>query len=322
MEITYHYPPELFDLLVDTIPRLSRSKVGVIDFLRGAGVEERDLADLRREVRNPSTKISKFKIVRTVLARLNERGETTLRERREIIKRVVEFEDFSACWPNEQLQAKGLVAQIQKLVNVKDTFTRMKQERETERMQRIAASEARLNEKRQKEEALDEVKVAFYRLFAEQDVHKRGRLLESAMTNLFRTSGIPVREPFQVIDPDGKGIVEQVDGMIELDNRYFLCEMKWLTKNLGREAATEHLLRVYHRPETHGIFISATPFSAGALSACHEALHHDRIIVLCTLEEFVQVLEAPMSLVAFLRAKIRAVIAEKNPFPQVPIVGP
>jgi hypothetical protein len=25
MDITYHYPPELFNLLIDTIPRLSRS---------------------------------------------------------------------------------------------------------------------------------------------------------------------------------------------------------------------------------------------------------------------------------------------------------
>ena len=35
---TYHYPPELFELLCDTIPRLSKSKQGVIDFFRGAGI--------------------------------------------------------------------------------------------------------------------------------------------------------------------------------------------------------------------------------------------------------------------------------------------
>jgi restriction system protein len=47
MDIPYHYPPELLDLLVDTIPLLTRSKKGVLDFLRGAGIEDRYLADLR-----------------------------------------------------------------------------------------------------------------------------------------------------------------------------------------------------------------------------------------------------------------------------------
>jgi hypothetical protein len=37
-DITFHYPPELFNLLVDTIPRLNRSKNDVLLFFRGAGV--------------------------------------------------------------------------------------------------------------------------------------------------------------------------------------------------------------------------------------------------------------------------------------------
>lgn len=41
MDTAYHYPPELLDLLVDTIPRLTRSKPEVLDFFRGAGVKER-----------------------------------------------------------------------------------------------------------------------------------------------------------------------------------------------------------------------------------------------------------------------------------------
>jgi restriction system protein len=35
---TYHYPPELLELLADGIPALFKSKQGVIDFFRGAGV--------------------------------------------------------------------------------------------------------------------------------------------------------------------------------------------------------------------------------------------------------------------------------------------
>ena len=130
LDITYHYPPELLQLLIDTIPKLCRSKRDLILFFRGAGVPERHLGDLEETVARDRESISKYEIVRTILQRLNEFGERALRERREILKRVVEFEDFSTCWDNDRLQAKGLVSEIRKVVNVKDSFTRMRQERD------------------------------------------------------------------------------------------------------------------------------------------------------------------------------------------------
>ena len=39
-DITFPYPPDLFNLLVDTIPLLNRSKKDVLLFFRGAGVHE------------------------------------------------------------------------------------------------------------------------------------------------------------------------------------------------------------------------------------------------------------------------------------------
>lgn len=39
-DITFHYPPELFNLLVDAIPALNKSKNDVVIFFRGAGVAE------------------------------------------------------------------------------------------------------------------------------------------------------------------------------------------------------------------------------------------------------------------------------------------
>ena len=98
MNITFHYPPELLSLLIDTIPRLCRSYEDTLLFFRGAGVDDSATADLRELVRTDCGSINKFKIVRMVLTRLNERGEPTLRERREVLKRVTEFDDFSACW--------------------------------------------------------------------------------------------------------------------------------------------------------------------------------------------------------------------------------
>lgn len=44
-DITFHYPPELFNLLVDVVPLLNRSKQDVLVFFRGAGVADAMTAD-------------------------------------------------------------------------------------------------------------------------------------------------------------------------------------------------------------------------------------------------------------------------------------
>ena len=41
MDEIYHYPPELFNLLVDTIPLLFRSKKDVLLFFKGSGVSKK-----------------------------------------------------------------------------------------------------------------------------------------------------------------------------------------------------------------------------------------------------------------------------------------
>ena len=133
MDITYQYPPELIQLLIDTIPLLSRSKKDVLLFFTGAGVERNSFQDIQLKVNTSPENINKYEIARTILSRLNERGEPALGERREVLKRVIEFEDFSTCWPSDQLKAKGLVSEIRRVIDVKDSFTRMKQEREAER---------------------------------------------------------------------------------------------------------------------------------------------------------------------------------------------
>ncbi len=78
----YQYPPELFQLLVDTIPRLFRSKRDVLFFFRGAGVQSVMFSDLQSELNIDRESINKFDIARTVLSRLNEAGDGALRQRR------------------------------------------------------------------------------------------------------------------------------------------------------------------------------------------------------------------------------------------------
>jgi hypothetical protein len=71
-------------------------------------------------------------MARTIIERLNEGGDAMLGARRQLIKRVLDFEDFSHCYPEDVAKAKAAVSDIRKIVNVNDTFTRMKDEKEAQ----------------------------------------------------------------------------------------------------------------------------------------------------------------------------------------------
>ncbi|MCG3187832.1 MAG: hypothetical protein IOMNBAOH_02497 [Rhodocyclaceae bacterium] len=258
----FHYPPEVLNLLVDTIPLLCRSKKDVVVFLQGAGVDSADLADVSRTVRTAPESINKYEIVRTVLTKVNARGDIGLRPRREIIKRVVEFEDFSTCWPNDQLKAKGLVASLRDVVNVKDSFTRMKQERDTEREQALARQRAEQAAAAKRRAAIEDVSKRLFALFAMDDKpQERGKLLELVLNDLFKTYGIHVREDFRRKEPDSAVVLEQIDGVIELNGSIHLVEMKWLKDPVGVADFGPHLVRVFGRANASGIFISNSGYT-------------------------------------------------------------
>lgn len=50
-DIIFHYPPELFNLLVDVVPLLNRSKQDVLVFFRGAGVPDNITSDIAVHLR-------------------------------------------------------------------------------------------------------------------------------------------------------------------------------------------------------------------------------------------------------------------------------
>jgi restriction system protein len=312
MDITFHYPPELMSLLIDTVPLLCRSKQDTLLFLKGAGVADSLTSDLSTIVRTNRGQTTKYAIVRTVLTRLNERGEAALRERREVLKRIIEFDDFSTCWESDRLKAQGLVAQIQKLVNVKDSFTRMNQERETERRNRLAANDAEIEVARKRRAARDIIKRDLFALFGESNPQKRGKALEGVLNRLFAAYDILIRESFVLRGADGEGVVEQIDGVIELDGHVYLVEMKWTSEPIGPGEVAQHLVRVFGRGHARGLFISASSYTDAAILTCRESLRQC-VFALCKLEEVVLLLERQVDLQAFLKAKINAAIVHKNP---------
>ena len=316
LDQSYHYPPELLQLLIDTIPRLCKSKNDVILFFRGAGVQRVMLTDLEAQVKTDRDSITKFGIARSVLTRMNEAGDKALRPRRELLKRVVEFEDFSRCWENERLEAEGLVARVRSVTETKDAFTRMRQERDAEARRHREAQRREADALREHQEALAAIRDDFYHLFRLDDAHERGRLLESVLNRFFKAAGILVRESFRRTSDSGQGTIEQIDGVIELDGQIYLVEMKWLGEPVGKGDVAQHLVRVFGHSGSRGILISYSEYTAPAIEECKDFLRNG-VVTLCTLQELVLLMERGSNLQEFLKAKIQGSIIDKQPYTKV-----
>lgn len=317
MTEAFHYSNELLELLVETIARLFRSKKAVVLFLRGAGVADLDLLEVNEILAANPESINKFEIVRKALTTLNLHGDSGLRPRREIIKRVVEFERFETCWPEDQLKAKGLVASVREAVNAKDSFTKMKNEREAER-------EETLSRRRSEQQAANEFRIQVRgvgsRLSAlfgmNGNPQERGRQLESVLNDMFRAYRIQVREAFRRQDPDTSKVLEQIDGVIELDGEVHVVEVKWLNEPVGVGEFFPHLARLFLRANARGIFIASSGYTGPVISECATALSQ-KTMMLCSLLEIVMLLQRHGDLIEFLKRKSQAAIIDKNPYLEI-----
>ncbi|MNW42284.1 hypothetical protein D3C74_194500 [compost metagenome] len=313
---TYHFPPELMSLLIDTVPLLNRSKIDVIIFFKGAGIKTPLLNDLENRVLIDKSSINKYEIVRLVLTQLNELGDRTLKERREVLKRVVEFDSFESCWDSDRLKAKGLVNEIRQLINIKDSFTRMKNAKDEAEQRSKQEYLKRAAETQKLAQAKEKFKDELSELFIMKDPHKRGKLFEDVFNRLFNSFDILVKEAFTLTGDENEGIIEQLDGVIEIDGEFYLVEMKWWSKAVGPDEVAKHLVRTFNRGQARGLFISVNGFTDAAITMCKQSL--DKVvIVLCDLYEFIMMLENNGDLKEFLKAKIQASIVDRDPYQKV-----
>jgi len=229
----------------------------------------------------------------------------------------VEFEDFSTCWANDQLKAKGLVGELRRVVNVKDSFTRMSQEREREKRERTQVNESEIAANRRKAQQIEKVKIDLFALFGLEDQpQKRGKHLEGVLNSLFSAYGILIKEDFKRVDPDGSGVIEQIDGVVELSGHIYLVEMKWVKEPIGVDKISQHLVRVYSRPDVRGLFIASNGYADTTIVQCREALGQ-KTIALISLQEIVMLLERQGDLVQMLQEKVRAATIDKNPYLEI-----
>jgi restriction system protein len=138
--------------------------------------------------------------------------------------------------------------------------------------------------------------------------------LEAVFNRLFELGGIGIRQAFTLVGERGERVVEQIDGVVDIDGKVYLVEMKWWRQPVGRPEAAEFLLRLDERPEAHGIFISASKYTDPAVATCKRALLRGRVVVLCDLEEIHLLIEREADIREFLRKKIQAAIVDMNPY--------
>lgn len=307
----FHFPPDVFDAVVDAVPLLTRGKKDVVLFFRGCGVDRTFLAGIEQLIADRPN-YSKYHITRDILVRVNELGDSGLGQRRQILKRVSEYDDFSSCYPDNQLKARGAVSTVAQLINKKDSFTRLQDVREQELKRHRDAQRTETAKKDAERARREQIKMDLFALFGVQGPHRRGKALEGVLNRLFESEHILVREAFEVRDDDTGSTIEQVDGAIELDGQVYLVEMKWWSKPLGRGDVASHLVRVYGRGQVGGILISNSPYHPSVIADFKDALK-TKTVVLVELKEIVQALSLNQSVCDLLTAKIRAAALLKDP---------
>jgi restriction system protein len=311
-EEIYQYPPELMAALIEAIPLVCKSKRDVLSFFRGAGVDQRYIAGYEAALRQDREAAKKHPTTRELLTLVNERpGDEWLRVRREIVKRIVEFENFEQAWPQEQTAARGAVAKVRDIQHRKDSFTRMKDERDRERREYRAGLQRKIDKERQKAEQREKLRGAFGKLFTTTDPYVRGKAFETVMNDLFEFEGISIRKAFSLA-VDDLGIVEQIDGVVEIDGVLYLVEAKWWSGKLGPGDIAQHMVRVYSRGHVRGIFIVEPGYTDAAVLSVANSLNQ-ALFVLATISEFYQMFAAEESIMHWLKRKIQIAQIDRNP---------
>ena len=140
--------------------------------------------------------------------------------------------------------------------------------------------------------------------------------LEGILNDLFHSYGILISENFRRQDPDDSTVLEQIDGVVILEGKIHLVEMKWLKEPVGQGAFARHLVRLFSRADASGIFISSSGFTASVLKEAANVLsQHTNFLV--TLQELVMLLERDDDLIDLLNRKHQAAVVDRNPYLEI-----
>ncbi len=318
MDSFFHFPPDLFNLLIDTIPRLNKSKKDLLIFFENVGVPVKYLSTYYTLLKNSNSQFKKFNVTREILEMLNQQSDKMLGVRRKLLQRVIEFDSFETCYPNDKDRAKGNVADIQKIVRMKDTVTKyenyLSQERNKQIIERNKKHEKIDNSKRK----FLELRQQFTALFTISNPQVRGKQLEGVLNNIFKYFKIGVKEDFTICDEEIGKNYEQIDGVIEINHYLTLVEMKWEKGPIGSDKVGRFMSRLLVRKNVDGVIISYSSFAETAKSTAKEALSIS-VLALVDLKDIFEILNQEKDLSVYFADLIREVKLYKNPKPKINI---
>lgn len=299
--------------MVEAVASINKGKADILTFFRGAGVPQRVLADLEARVQADRNSLSKVEIARTVLERINAGADELLAARRGALRRVVEFEAFGACWPNERDKAEASVRRLRELVEHKDTVRRLERERETrERDARAREQAERGDAARRQAEERAQILADFAAVARDPNAQRRGKSVEGVVAAMFRHAGIELAEDFQRRSDSSGAVVEQVDGVVRVRGQLVLVEIKWLKAPVGRPDLSPHLVSLFNRFGASGLFVSASGYSEAAILDAKLALSQRRVALL-EMMELIAAFEAAANVEAFIEARLHAAQMHLDP---------
>lgn len=319
MATSYHFPPDLFNLLVEAIPRINKTKKDLLSFFKNVGTPSNLLSKYFEIIRSNPKLISKKDITREVLERLNSNDSNEyLGIRRKLLQRVIDFTAFNTCYDNDIDVAKARISDIKQLVSLKDSVTKQEQFLAHERQEKIKARQEQLNAISASKTKFESIFNNFNQLFTISNPQIRGKSLEIILNDLFSFFKIGVKEAFCIADEDTGKIYEQIDGVVELNNYLTLVEMKWEKSPIGVDKVSRFMTRIFLRNNVDGIIISCSSFTDTALPVVKEGLAQ-KSVALVDLQDIYKLLTLKKDLPTYFLSLMREVKLYKNPKPIINI---
>lgn len=318
MDTFFHFPPDLFNLLVDTIPRLNKSKKDLLLFFQNVGVPKEYLQQYHVLLVRNRSQFKKYDVTREVLTFLNEHPEKMLGVRRKLLQRVIEFESFDICYPNDKDRAKANVSDIKKLVKLKDTVTKYENFLSKEQNEKVKIQQEKAEKIRESKEHFEELCKKFDQLFTIQSPQERGKKLEKVLNEIFAYFNIGIKEDFVVYDDETGKNYEQIDGVVEINHYLTLIEMKWEKTPIGADKVGRFMSRLLVRKNVDGIIISYSSFTETAIPTAKDALAIS-VLALVDLKDIFDVLNQKKDLAEYFSEVIKNVKLYKTPKPVVSI---
>ena len=314
LDRSYHYPLEVLELLVATIPRLIKTRAGILEFFAEAGSPKELIAEWRAKLHQGRMGVSsKYHLVRGFLRDLNTLGDDGQAVREEVLCRLARHADFSTGWEDDRQRAEELVTRIRELVGGTDAMPPAACQEALTRQAHLKTDHARPKDNEHHSEAIETLKSDLDRALRAADPSERSTILGTVLPGLFRCHGVATRQVPAAPLTDAAVL-------IDFEEALFLVELRCSAKPLDFRQLAPHLVMLYGCPDQRGLLISSSGFTDQTLRELGSIL--PQRLFLCQLDELAQLLhEQGRSLREWLRTKFRAAETEQKPFVRVRVRG-